>query len=226
MARVANACGKPPSSTRPSRVLQGRAGTHHRDDVVVVAVHLPRSPPRRSPTPSCSWVACNSCRAGVTPGPGLEIANAASGKRAAASTTTQPPWLWPKSPTRPPTWACSSSRQQMASAAGARRSPLPASDRSASHPALVEGRDGDSSCEQVISDGRKEDVVVAIRGARAGVHEHRVAAASPAGSHSVPASATSPLRAVSSYDIGRFSTNGSISSSDRSPAPTPTPLLR
>ena len=48
----------------------------------------------------CASVAKRSWRAIVTPGPEFVITKATDGSAAATSRTTQPPWLWPKSPSR------------------------------------------------------------------------------------------------------------------------------
>jgi hypothetical protein len=49
--------------------------------------------------------------------------------------------------------------------------PPPANGRGPTHAALVEGRDRHAGVEQVLSDRREEDVVVAIGRPRPGVHE-------------------------------------------------------
>jgi hypothetical protein len=46
------------------------------------------------------------------------------------------------------------------------------STRRASHSSLVEGRDRDPRCQQVLPDPREVDVVVTIRRSRAGMHQH------------------------------------------------------
>ena len=67
------------------------ARPHHRDHAVVVTPNLVDLALGNAGSGYVRTVAHRSCSPGVTPGPELVTTNAASGHRAAASTTTQPP---------------------------------------------------------------------------------------------------------------------------------------
>jgi hypothetical protein len=95
--------------------------------------------------------------------------------REAASTTTHPPWLWPKRPTGTGTSGRRARRQASASSACstiAASCVLPPPGR-LPDAALVEGGDRDAGAEQVAADRREVHVVVPVGGPRARVHEQR-----------------------------------------------------
>ena len=78
----------------------------------------------------CASVAKRSWRAIVTPGPEFVITNATDGSAAATSSTTQPPWLWPKSPSRAGSTPGASRRQASCAATSAACSAGPVSRQS------------------------------------------------------------------------------------------------
>ena len=83
--------------------------------------------------------------------------------------------------------------------------------RRAADAALVERADPDALAEQMLPDRREEDVVVPIGRPRPWMHE-QIALASCVGSHSVPASTTSPFRTLSSrVEVATYDTTSAPS---------------
>ena len=172
---VSNACGKPSVASLLRRDVQREARSHHLDDTVVVTLDLVDLAfgdvglgHVRASGPSLLL-----CRRDARPGAcyderGLRVSS--------RCLDDDPPALAMAVKADGPVKGTIHAQRCEASDRVRRllgdRGLLPAAG-GPTNPALVEGGDRDSGLEQVLSNGRKENVVVSIGRPRPGVHEHR-----------------------------------------------------